>query len=783
MQLVFHWGDLSALNNLRKEHDVKRSFLLIGILCLLVPFVFWGCSGDDGTNGINGVNGADGRDLTATPNPESCSVCHGTAGDDHQASYDDLYQDNVIVVTNLAYANDGTNDTVTFNMTKAGANFDCRDADSLGIYFVEYTGTGFDNDNAARLSLKASPLSYNAGTNLCTSTVAQSAAGDLSALNGLIVLYGRDETLGTIPGSRVSQNRYPFAALSETGTVGYTSAANVSGCEKCHTVPFLKHGYIYGQVNHDAANDFYTCKACHQDSGAGGHFIWQMLVDVTPRAADLWAQAKASGGDPEDYMTPEEVATYAYTTRLMNDVHMSHAMEFEYPQSMANCATCHAGKLDSILTDANFTAETCKSCHPVTGSAQSEKPQPSLQTIWVNAGVDSFHNAGLTCNSASCHVAGAGPATFSAIHTGYDKKIYGDAAGTKYADAITVTIDNASFVDNQLTFGFSATGSLGGVSATDIAPTVLVGLYGWNTKDYLFGPHERTIDSSRNIEYVVGTTHPRFTTVSMDNGSWVVTANLSTWADNIVAGAVRRVEIAVMPKLLDADNVILALNAPSRTFDLGTNAFNDAFYDPIVKVATGCNNCHDALATTFHSADRGGNIVVCRLCHITKSGGSHLEMQSRSIDSYAHAIHSFQAFDTGDVNFGNAVESMFYDLKIEAHYPTFGNNNCVSCHVTGKFNVPDQSKSLPGVFSASDYPLTGWTRNIGTVPSYIAGPASRACGACHRAELIKEDRAVDLASFNSHTRTNGYLLEGADIETVFLQVMSNFEESIVLPAP
>ena len=76
---------------------------------------------------------------------------------------------------------------------------------------------------------------------------------------------------------------------------------------------------------------------------------------------------------------------------------------------------------------------------------------------------------------------------------------------------------------------------------------------------------------------------------------------------------------------------------------------------------SGCNNCHDALATTFHTPDRGGNVVVCRLCHITKAAGSHLELQSRSIDSYTHAIHRFQDFDTGTIDFTDPVEAMEYN--------------------------------------------------------------------------------------------------------------------------
>ena len=151
-------------------------------------------------------------------------------------------------------------------------------------------------------------------------------------LNGLVAVYGYDESTGVIPGSRVQQDKYPYAALLKLGTVDYVSPANVSACEKCHTVPFLKHGNIYGQVNHDNTTDFYTCKACHLDNAPGEDFVWQILVNDPVAAAAIEA-----GGA---YTSAQETQ-YAYKTRLMNDTHMSHAMEFEYPQSMANCATCH----------------------------------------------------------------------------------------------------------------------------------------------------------------------------------------------------------------------------------------------------------------------------------------------------------------------------------------------------------------------------------------------------------------------------------------------------------
>jgi OmcA/MtrC family decaheme c-type cytochrome len=257
------------------------------------------------------------------------------------------------------------------------------------------------------------------------------------------------------------------------------------------------------------------------------------------------------------------------------------------------------------------------------------------------------------------------------------------------------------------------------------------------------------------------------------------------WADMLADGRVKRAEIGFMPWLGvivgqkdthangETDDTVYALNAPSRTFDLVANAFDDAYYPEIVTVA-GCNTCHDALATTFHSPDRGGSLKICRLCHVPSSGGSHLEMQSRSIDSYVHAIHSFQAFDPGDIDMTDPVEKVRYEHHIEHTYPNFSITNCESCHTAGSYNVPDQSKSLPGVLSKADTLPGG--RNIGAVPSYITGPATRACGACHRAHMINEDNAGGLAAFNQHTRSNGYLLEAVTglYDMVVAEIMGIF---------
>ena len=295
----------------------------------------------------------------------------------------------------------------------------------------------------------------------------------------------------------------------------------------------------------------------------------------------------------------------------------------------------------------------------------------------------------------------------------------------------------------------------------------------------------------------------------------------------IADGTIKRFEVSVAPELNLSDLAVpgpdldVVLTAANKTFDIVADAIDDDYFKgPKATVSTAkCNVCHDALASSFHSeSGRGGTgIEVCKNCHTTTFPGSHLEMASRSIDSYIHAIHSFQAFDVGDV-FGDdepdydQVEAMRYQQHINHVFPNFTIRNCEACHVTAGapvdpanpgagtypvvYNVPDQSKSMPGVLAASDSVATWYEmvdgvnldkvavedptgRNIGTVPEYVTGPASRACAGCHRARLINQDEAGALASLNAHTEAGGTLVENdSEDEVVFgviEKIMTIFE--------
>jgi hypothetical protein len=771
----------------------KQKLLALASVCALA---LAGCGGDTGAAGPagpagpTGPSGPPGQDAAATAEPESCVICHGGAGAQHQALYNKYVDASVLVATYQGIsvtpgATAGTfNVAVTFRITKNGTAYiaDIAAFAQKTVYVTKY-------DPATGDFMPSSSLSTRVNNGDGTYTISGTGlAFDPTASNAMVYAYfAENPTLIPAKGNyRLYDNVASVAQVF--GTINYVSPANVTGCERCHGKPYLKHGYRAGAVA--GLPDLAACKACHYDNRTGGHQDWQAMVD------DPATYAVCSTATPANCSTAmTHWANYAYTANTMNDTHMSHAMEFAYPQSMANCVTCHAGKLGTILADANFQLRTCKSCHPVTGVGGTDpKRAPALAPIlaaagYNHAGMDLYTYAG---DCSLCHRAGVGPKTFSQIHTGYDKTIFANET-TKYSAGFTTAVTSASFdaATNKLTVNFSVTGAAANAL---VKPTVVISLYGYDSKDFIVGGHasQPAPDGKRNLEWTEGASgnSPRLTvapaTATAGNTTWVATADLTLWASKLADGSVKRCEIGILPvvgadqtKAVGTTNPAIAVSGVTRTFDLVGKALvaDAASYGKAIVDTAKCNKCHDALGTTFHSPAYGSATVVgCRLCHVIGSGGSHLEMQSRSIDSYVHAIHAFQAFDPGDINFADPVEAMHYRHHTESTYPNFTLLSCESCHNAGTYEVPDQTRSLASILSASDSNAT-WDRTIGTIPSYVVGPASRACGSCHRAEMINEDAASRLLSFNEHTATNGYLLpnDTGVLDAAIAKIMSYFK--------
>jgi len=785
------------------------------VVCTMA-FALGGCEGSDGATGPAGATGADGAtgpegppgagiDAIAAAQPESCSTCHSGVGDDHQSVYDKYADASDLVMTFnglTSVANgDGTfTVTLDFSITKDGlALLDMASLNQQRFYVTRY-------DAVTRQYLQGNTRlrTFAPGATAGDFVASQADVPFDPTLSGQVYGYIADEELfpgDIVPGhhinlyDNVASASVAFGAAQVTDANAYQSLANVSGCEKCHGVPYMKHGFRDPIVA--GIPDFASCKSCHYDDRTGGHEDWQYMVD-DPFG---WATDVPPTGD------------YAYTANVMNDVHMAHAMEFPYPQSMANCATCHEGKLTETLVNTNFTLQTCKSCHALQGidarpelvddqgvviKEEGEYYQshraPSLEYLWEDGGVDGFHDPVTAPNCQLCHapVADGGIArTFNEFHSGYDARI-SDPNGVRHADTYTALIDDVVLTGNLLDITFS-------VSDPAMVPYVYVSFYGWDSKHFVIASHSRDgsdLCTSRGaptgcrMEYSPGDTNPLFTETG--TGPWTVTLDMAAYvpADTlgipalIADGTIKNAEITIAPRLyVDADTVDevrLGLNAVTQTVDVAAGGLvADYFKGANATVdAAKCNVCHDQLAVTFHSGSgRGGDIVACKNCHVTTSPGSHLEMQSRSIESYVHAIHSFQAFDLDDVD---AANDPVFDARTALHtnhtFPHFTIKNCEACHVAGTYNVPDQAQSMPGVLSAS------WDiadRAIGTVPEAVTGPASRACGACHRADLINADLAGGLASFDAHTENGGTYVENDAEDTVLWgvidKIMSMFQ--------
>jgi OmcA/MtrC family decaheme c-type cytochrome len=814
------------------------------VVCTLA-FALGACSGDDGQDGAAGPAGPPGADglpgPQGPPGPgadaidmakaESCGTCHGDVGEViHQSEYDKYVDLGTLdlTFTNVSSAGAGPYVvTLTYTITENGLPFD----DAAGLPSMEqvrFEAVSYDSATGEYLTecrLNENHVALGGGqytvqdTN-CPYAPEQQTVGTAGAhVYGYIARGELLEHAGSVgselpAGTHVHLYDDVASASAAFGTAvdgaagAYDSAANVSGCENCHGSPYLKHGYRAAEVT--GIPDFAACKSCHFDDRSGGHPDWQYMVD-----------------EPFNWATgAPETADYSYTANIMNDVHMSHAMEFPYPQSMSTCNTCHAGKLNQVISDATFTAETCKSCHPVQGlDAWPEElggqlttynqghRAPPLEYLWTVLNVQGFHNPTLDC--ATCHMTGGVAPVFADYHTGYDAAIY-DASGQKYQDIYTVSIDQITLNGSLLTVNFSS-------SDPSIVPEVLVSLYGWDSKQFIVASHSSDgslLCTSRSgapggcrMEYTPessgGGANPLFTedAASMP-GSWMVTLDLAAYVPTavlpediptlIASGVVKMAEVTITPEL-DLGGMDVVLKAANETFDLGGSMIVPDYFKGVnATVQTDkCNACHDALASSFHDGSgRGGDgIEVCKNCHVTTSPGSHLEMASRAIDSYVHAIHSFQPFDLGDVVADNdPVEIARTEQHMLHVFPNFTIRNCEACHVTSgaddgaggtyptTYNVPDQSKSMPGVLSASDdIP----NRNIGTVAETVTGPASRACGGCHRARLINDDLAGELASWNAHTEAFGTYVENAtddpnDPDDVVLygiidKIMSMFE--------
>ncbi len=151
----------------------------------------------------------------------------------------------------------------------------------------------------------------------------------------------------------------------------------------------------------------------------------QRVADPRGRPARVHADPDVDG---EFEYTAAQLTKYAYIANVMNDTHMSHAMEFAYPQTMANCVTCHEGKLAQVILRRELQAGGLQELSP---GHRPRRPVPEARSPRSGASGDAtsswaspadLYTTPLPRLQQLPQAGGSGP-TFAALHLGFNNDL------------------------------------------------------------------------------------------------------------------------------------------------------------------------------------------------------------------------------------------------------------------------------------------------------------------------------------------------------------------------
>lgn len=389
----------------------KRLIILIASLVLVVPFVFFGCSGDDGATGPQGPpgpTGSSGGPGTGIAAQETCSLCHGgfvqitevhgldpTTGDKKTAGVATVTIDNVVLpapvtvdnyvkvrvdFTFQAFDSDNVDITSSIDLTKATAGALTQTTFSIAKLVPGTNGSSnqwnsFVLDPGASGSgpyrtvvaggtkgaifTRTSPgtYSYTFADNVLK---VSDGYADNVVYRVTVQASNFDVTLFTSDPILQANNRRA-AANAFRDQVGFISGAPV-------TFPVPPEYPTKNDVTTAACNQCHDplgfhsqsarrettyCVVCHNVRSetvgrpAGGGFDNINLMNLVHKVHINYFLAKALGWTKSDVQGAQ---VFGVTLS-----------EITYPQDIRNCTTCHKGTDDFWKT--RPTRYTCGSCH------------------------------------------------------------------------------------------------------------------------------------------------------------------------------------------------------------------------------------------------------------------------------------------------------------------------------------------------------------------------------------------------------------------------------------
>ena len=770
---------------------MRKHFILLIVLCLILPLLFLGCEGDDGAAGIAGADGDPGVPGPGALANETCVLCHGDGKIVDVAEAHDTATGPVTAVITSASFNTGDNTAVvnfTFQATTLAGEAVPDDVlltpSGSNLAYARFTigrlipaAAAGDPDSwefyGPRSHRTAANLVHNGGDSY-TFTFRDDVALDPTEADYThrvgIEIYpsGFDSSLRSV------NPTFDFVPSQGAGPYTFAQTREIvvtANCNECHNplgyTPSF-HGSRRVEIKH--------CQLCHNPNNtlaqdAGGADVPIPFVKLihgihTGQALDLYEDG--------DYIGD------------FTEVHI--------PQDIRNCTKCHKGGADSDNWKTSPSIEACGSCHGTDIFA-----------------VGGSHPGGPQSNNSGCvlcHMAdvdGAAPAISKSHRT--ENVTPNNQLLPTGLSRFEYFIDNVA-VDNTgvATVGFRITRDgapfdldtwVAGVdnTFTDRTPDFLLawalpqdGIDApaeYNNRNSPATPSSSTgngggdaasvgIDDLIADNLVTGTAAGYTATLSeapFPTGATMRAVAIQSYFEQIVGGEeIGRHTPSVM-KPVPGDAVRRQVVKSGYTND----------NDPLTGQPEGCLECHETLE--LHGGSRVNNVQVCVFCHNpnkSSSGrtadptgtllpetvavvGSDPLLWPEATNNFKEMIHGLHAATDRPYEFvRNRTNGRYYspaglggEWPEKFHFP--GDlMDCTKCHIGDSYvpsNVPANTlwtteRTTTGDPAETREDIIAARSNVPNLTDLVNSPIASACFYCHDSGTPKSHMLLQGGQFS-----------------------------------
>jgi OmcA/MtrC family decaheme c-type cytochrome len=749
---------------------VKKQLILLGVLCLILPFLYLGCSGDDGAQGPPGAPGEPGAPGPGTLANETCVLCHAADKIADVAVAHDTSTGTVIIGIDNASFNTVDN-TASVNFTLSSA------VDVNGVDITSEVASALtEQDTSGRLAR----MRFTIGR-----LVPAAAAGDPDSWDFYDPRSHRTAAQLVDNGGGSYTFTFDNTVVLDPAEAGYThrSVNPTFDWVPDGVTPLLTREIVV------TAN----CNECHNPLGYTPGFHGSRRVEI---------KHCVLCHNPNDGLAPQSADPGAPSVpipfvKLVHGIHTGQDLlifedgenhgdftEIHIPQDIRNCTKCHKGGADSDNWKTQPTIEACGSCHTdvdfATGVGHLGGPQSN--------------NAGCTL----CHMAdvdGAAPAISKSHRTenvtpnNQDLPV-GLSRFEYFIDNVAVDNTGVATVGFRITrdgapFDLQTWEDGEGITFTDRSPTFLLA---WALpQDGIDAPAEyNNLNSPDPPSSSTGNGAGDAASISIGD-LWTagdITGNSAGYMATIStlpfpAGATMRAVAlqSYFNQIVGVDNDVIGRHTPAVMAPVPGDAVRRQVVksgytnnnDPLTGQPEGCLECHETLE--LHGGSRVNNVQVCVFCHNpnkSSSGrtadptepflpetvaavGSDPLVWPEATNNFKNMIHGIHAATDRPYEFvRNRTNGRYYSPFggggewERIHFP--GDlRYCEKCHIEGTYrpeNLPagtlwNVERTTTGNPAETREDIIAARSSVPNLTDLVDSPIAGACYYCHDEGLAK----------------------------------------------